>query len=46
MAVGADPAGELHLRDGSRLRADLVIAAEVHDPWFGTPSTSARATRR
>ena len=26
--IGADPAGELHLEDGSRRRADLVIAAD------------------
>jgi 2-polyprenyl-6-methoxyphenol hydroxylase-like FAD-dependent oxidoreductase len=28
VAVAADPAGELHLGDGSRLRADLVIVAD------------------
>jgi 2-polyprenyl-6-methoxyphenol hydroxylase-like FAD-dependent oxidoreductase len=26
--IGADPAGELHLEDGSRLRANLVIVAD------------------
>src|ERR1700674_2637147 len=28
MAVGADPAGELRLANGNRLRADLVIVAD------------------
>jgi 2-polyprenyl-6-methoxyphenol hydroxylase-like FAD-dependent oxidoreductase len=32
-AVGASPEGELHLADGSRRRADLVIGADgVHSP--------------